>query len=253
MDFVNLISPEPEQLRGHIITIIGGGGKSTLLERLGTELTARTLRVILTTTTKMQNPAGMDLVLQEHSQNFISETRTKLEKRGIVTVAKDYHRSKEKLSGISLAYIPELKRFADAIVIEADGCRQRPLKTHKEYEPVIPVSTNHTIVICGADVVGARLSDKTVHRADLFAQKWNLKMDTVLTPEIIAQELLSPDSYMRNIPIKSGITFYINKSDRNSIGAKLLAEHLMTKSSHPVFFGSLKKNILTRISTVHAT
>jgi len=252
MDFVNLICAEAELLKGHVVAIIGGGGKSTLLERLGKDLAARDLRVILTTTTKMQSPPGTNLVLQDQTQNFIASTKATLEKKRLATVAKDYYKGQTKLSGINQGYIPELRRFADVIVVEADGCRQRSLKTHKEYEPVIPIMTTCTIIICGADVVGTQLSDKTVHRAELFAQKWSLPPDSVLTPEIVARELLSSDSYLRNVPLKAKITYYINKSDKNAIGAKLLAEHLMTKTSHPVFYGSLKKNILTRVSTEQA-
>lgn len=253
MDFVNLIGTEPERPRGHIVAIIGGGGKTTLLERLGDDLVSRGLRVILTTTTKMQNPPGVPLVLQDETQTFIASTRATLEKKGLVAVAKDYYKSRTNLLGINQGYVSELRRFADVIVVEADGCRQRSLKTHKEYEPVIPLMTTCTIIICGADVVGAQLSDKTVHRAQLFAEKWDLALNSILTPEIIARELLSSDSYLRHVPLKADITYYVNKADKNAIGAKLLAEHLMTKTSHPVYFGSLKKNTLTRVSTAHAT
>lgn len=247
MNFFNLIDSDINEIKGKIISVIGGGGKSTLLQKLGAELVKKKLKVILTTTTKMQWAPNVGLVLTKGNQNFDPELKVMLEEQGIVLVASDYYKSREKLIGVHYQFLNKLKRRADVVIVEADGSRQRSLKTHKEDEPVISSKTKAAIIICGADVVGEPLTEKIVHRAKLFAQKWNLPMGTTLTPEIIAKELLSPHSYLRNIPIKASISILINKADQNSIGAKLLAEHLTRKCRYPIFVGSLKKNQLKNI------
>jgi probable selenium-dependent hydroxylase accessory protein YqeC len=104
------------------------------------------------------------------------------------------------------------------------------------------------IIICGANVVGAPLNTETVHRAELFSQKWNLPFGTVITPEIIANELLSPHSYLRNIPLRAEVRILINQCDKNPIGGRLLAEHLMRKCQYPVYLGSIQQTKLERIA-----
>ncbi|MCH7523466.1 MAG: hypothetical protein IIC74_00295, partial [Bacteroidetes bacterium] len=95
-------------------------------------------------------------------------------------------------------------------------------------------------------VVGAQLDEKNVHRAELFSHKWELPFGTRLTPEIIARELLSPFSYLKNIPLYANVSILINKADKNAVGGKLLAEKLLTKCTYPIFLGSLKNNTLER-------
>lgn len=246
MPFYEIIDTDLNRIKGKTISIIGGGGKSTLLQQIGKELVEKDFRVILTTTTKLQPLPNIGLVLQNGNQKFISELRLILKELRIALVAREFYQE-DKLRGVGPAFAGELKKFADVVLIEADGSRQRPLKTHKEYEPVIPVTTDSVIIICGAEVVGQPLNESNVHRYELFAQKWGIPFDTVLTPEIIVKELLSPYGYLSNIPIHSNISILINKADKNPIGAKTLAETLAQKCDYPIFLGSLEENLLERI------
>lgn len=251
MKFYQIIHDDLSELRGQVVSIIGGGGKSSLLLRIGEELVKENLKVILTSTTKLQAFPEMGLVLTGENQNFVSQLKLMLDKIKIALVAQEYYKA-ETLKGLHKLAVQQLTKYADIVLVEADGCRQRPLKTHRDYEPPIPPTTNTVIIISGANAVGERLTEKTVHRTELFAQKWNLPDGTLLTPEIISQELLSPHSYLRNIPIQARVRFLINKSDTNSIGGKLLAEHLMRKCSYPVFLGSVTNHELKRISIEHS-
>ncbi|MFQ5604542.1 MAG: selenium cofactor biosynthesis protein YqeC [bacterium] len=246
MHFYKIINQNIDQLRGQTVSIIGGGGKSTLIKKLSSELVEQKLKVIVTTTTKIQLLSKMGLVLTKNNPNFVSELKVIIDELNIVQVAKEYYK-KDTLNGINRALVNELSNYADVVLIEADGSRQRSLKTHKEYEPVIPTCTSTVVVLCGANIVGEQLNESTVHRAELFSQKWRHPFGTILTPEIISKELLSPHSYLRNAPIQAQIVYLINKIDTNAIGGKLLAEHLKRTSHHRVFKASIKKNSLKEI------
>lgn len=246
MQFASLIAPEVSLFQKHVIAIIGGGGKSTLMHRLGKELEFLGFRIVITSTTKFQVSSSIDVVLQEDSSDYLSEANRVLDESGIVAVAREAYSDKNRLLGVTRQTIVEMRQVADVVLIEADGSRQRPLKTHKEYEPVIPPETTSVVIVCGAEAIGKPLDDKTVHRAELFSKKWDIALGTQLTPTIAARELLSPYSYMKNIPIHASIALYVNKADQNPVGAKLLAENLAQRCNHPVFHGSLKKNQLQR-------
>ncbi len=252
MKFYKIIHPDIRKLRGQVVSFIGGGGKSTLLHRIGRELARKDLKVILTTTTKMQVFPNTGLVLQQEREDYLDELQVLLEELGIVIVAKDYYKA-DTLSGVNTQSVQMLKRLADVVLIEADGSRQRPLKTHKLYEPPIPIITNTVVVLCAAEVVGKPLSNSTVHRAELFSEKWHLPMGTKLTPEIVANELLSAESYLKNVPIDARVAYFVNKEDKNEIGGRLLAEHLMRRCDFPVYLGSLRKKRYRAISPGSST
>lgn len=246
MSFYRLIHDDPQKIRGQIVAVIGGGGKSSLLQKIGKELVEENLRVILTSTTKFQPFPQMGVALVRDGASYVSELNVLLNELKIAQVAKDYY-EKDRFIGVNIVTVQELARLADVVLIEADGSRQRSLKTHKDYEPVIPPFATSVIIICGCDVVGEPLNEKTVHRAEIFSEKWNLPFGTTLTPEIICRELLSPHSYLRNVPLRAGVSFFISKADRNPIGGKLLSEHLFKKTEYPVFLGSLQQSRLERI------
>jgi probable selenium-dependent hydroxylase accessory protein YqeC len=246
MDFYNIVATDVERIKGQVISIIGGGGKTSLAHRIGEELATKGLKVIITTTTKISSLAGVPLVLVQGNLGVEDELKSLLRESNLVMVADSLY-SDDKLQGIDNNLVRALLHFADVVLVESDGSRQRSLKTHKEHEPVIPPKSATVIIICGADVVGMPLDDSRVHRASMFAQKWGLKEGTHLSAEIIANELLSPRSYLKNIPLQAQISIYINKSDINRDGGKRLADQL-SSSPHPVFLGSLKTHNLEKMN-----
>ncbi|HEX9654493.1 MAG TPA: selenium cofactor biosynthesis protein YqeC [bacterium] len=246
MPFYQLIHDDLSKIKGQIVSFIGGGGKSSLLQTIGKELALQNLRVVLTSTTKFQPFPQIGLVLVKDGRSYLSELKTLLDEIKVVQVAGDYHK-KDRFLGVSVVTVQELSRLADVVLIEADGCRQRSLKTHRENEPVIPSFSTTIVIICGCDVVGEPLNAETVHRAQLFSEKWHLPLNEILTPEIISKELLSPKSYLRNVPIRAAIRLFISKADSNPIGGKLLSEHLLRKTEYPIFLGSIQRNQLQRV------
>lgn len=247
MQFLDLVHLNPTSSIGLVVSVIGGGGKTTLLDRLASECAERELSVILTSTTKFEVNSSISRIVEDETEKFWSVLERRAPDEHILAVAKGRFGGKNRLLGFNTQVVGELRRFADVVIVEADGSRQRSLKTHRQFEPVIPYETTSTIIICGADIVGEPLNDKTVHRAEMFAKKWDLRVDHTLTPEIVARELISPYSYLKNIPIHSGISIFINKADKNAVGARLLAENLKRKCEYPIFTGSLKKRQLQEV------
>jgi len=245
--FIELVTSDSTSLKNHVVSIIGGGGKTTLMYKLSEELAGLGLKVVLTSTTKFQPPPDVPLFLQDENEWFLDEANNALQTLNRVAIGKNQY-GESRVVGVASSAIFDIRKIADIILIEADGSRQRGLKTHKEYEPVIPNYTKTTIIVVSADTVGRPLTDDVVHHSELFAAKWNLRTGSTLTPGLICRELLSPYSYLKNVPIHSSITYLVNKSDRNTIGGRLLADKLIRSCEHHVFLGSLKNSKVKRIS-----
>ncbi len=145
------------------ISLVGGGGKTTLMFCLAKELAALGHHLITTTTTKIREPGGADtpfLSLGESHEAILD----KVHRFGHITVAS--HRvAGGKLQGISRRQADALWESGemDYLIIEADGAAQRPLKAPESCEPVIPSCTG---VVVGDDAtvcIGVAVADEKVH------------------------------------------------------------------------------------------
>lgn len=253
MPFYSLLDPPINSFKGQIISVIGGGGKSSLLKKIGQELVKLNLKVILTTTTKIEPfPNTAVVLLQGRGEDIREELTYMLDELKIIMVAKKrYHGN--KLVGVNPEVVQKFKKYANIVLVEADGARQRPFKTHMPHEPVIPAATDKVIIVIGSEIVHKPLNDETVHRADLFAKKWNMELEAKLTRKIIAKELLSTAGYFRKIPLTSNVAIFINKTDLNLDRAKSLAEYLMKKCDYPIFLGSIKNNSIVQVNPHQTT
>ena len=248
MPFYSLLGSSINSFKGQIISVIGAGGKSSLLKKIGQELVNLNLKVIITTTTKIEPFPNTGLVLlKDRGQDIREELTYMLDEFKIVMVAKDRYKE-DRLVGVNTEIVRKFKKYANIVLVEADGARQRPFKTHMPHEPVIPAATDTVIMVIGSEIVHQPLNDQTVHRAELFAKKWNMALGAKLTRKIIAKELLSTAGYTRKIPLTSNVAIFINKTDLNLDRAKSLAEYLMKKCDYPIFLGSIKNNSILQVN-----
>lgn len=194
-------------IRPGITAIIGSGGKTSLLYRLGRELAPRG-RVILTTTTHIFQPDWLPVARRSGSAPLLC----------VGTPAPGGKLTAPEES------IEDLAAIADYVLVEADGAARRPLKAHAAHEPVIPVGANQVICVVGASGLW-RPAVEVVHRPELFIQRSGSKM---ATPEAVARVLLEEGLYTRVL---------INQTDVQEAGARALGAAL----SGPVLLASVQE------------
>ena len=189
---------------GQVISIIGSGGKTSLMLGLAKGL-AENYRVMVSTTTQIFMPVGQPYQVDVMMPQGYLET---LKARALV-VGKVYvygsntvlftdalGSGKHKLSGFSKDAFeacshPLLKAF-DFILLEADGSRQKPFKGWLDHEPVIPDVTAMTIGVFGVHQLGVPIDEANIHRLEAF--KPYLKAgETVMTKEILLRVMTRPD------------------------------------------------------------
>lgn len=204
-----------------ITSIIGGGGKTTLMMTLAKELLDNGT-VIIATSTKILKPEFCETLL-----NPTCEEITKaLLKNKVICVASVHESGKLTSPSISFA---ELNKLADYVIVEADGSKQLPIKAHAIFEPVIPKESNQTIYVIGIDGLGKKISG-VCHRPEIFSSLTGCGVNDVLTTALLSQAINMEALADR---------FYINKiaCQRDWNMAKELADYL----NKPVVAGSLLK------------
>ena len=151
-DALQIILPEHA-----VISIVGAGGKTSLIFAWARELAAAGKKVVITTTTHMYRPERM-------------------EEEGIRIVAQDDPERPGKVMAPPSDVLDSLRETANVVLIEADGSRRMPLKWPAPWEPVIPDYTDFTVCVAGLSALGRRTAD-VVYRADELPDR--LKRETV--------------------------------------------------------------------------
>lgn len=173
------------QANGTIWSVIGGGGKTTLLRSLADELVAEGKTVILATTTHFLPFSGIDTVVS--TDEF--EVARQLKAQRVICVGTPAHEARNagKLAPSRIAP-HDLASLADFVLVEADGSRHMPVKAHSDREPVIPDGSDLTITVIGASAFGKPVA-QTVHRAEVFCENSGCEQNDVVTPELLARHL----------------------------------------------------------------
>ncbi len=229
-----------------IVALIGGGGKTSLLNRLGTELVEQnnSRSVLLSSLTRMLRDSQDETFTLEH-----------IHEQGIRSLMQSYNPLKilglqvthEKLAGITDKTLADLRPHFDACVFECDGARGLPLKVHNQRDPIIPEFASHAIVIVGADVVGTSINDGRVHRPDLFCEKWDVSPETVMDASFVAQVVTSGHGYHEKIPAAIPVSYYVNKADAFPDQAGQLGKAIAQNTDSAVWLGSIRECWLEQV------
>lgn len=164
----------------NIIAIVGGGGKTTTLRILATELKSLGLKVLNATSTGIFCPKE-----DEYDSLFIGAIPEEfIPPKGTITyVGQVKEGIKLKLKNIE--FIDEIitRSIFDIVLMEADGSKGLPIKAPDNHEPVISKHTKMTIGIIGLDSLGTRIDEENVHRPEMLkkiTQGNIVDIDTIL-------------------------------------------------------------------------
>src|SRR5688572_17814437 len=130
--------------KNQVISFVGSGGKTTALFQLAKQFKSN---VIVTTTTHL---GAWQTSLADHHivAKSIDDLKT-ISNEGIILITGEIENDRTKpISENTLDWLREyFKNQNIPLLIEADGSRQKPLKSPAEHEPPIPEFTDIVIYI----------------------------------------------------------------------------------------------------------
>jgi probable selenium-dependent hydroxylase accessory protein YqeC len=200
-----------------VISLVGAGGKTTLMFRLAQELFLSGKNVVTTTTTKILEPTSGEtnfLFIDPDARNIKNFVQCRLDQYHHITVAQERLGS-GKLKGISPNLVNELwaSHGMDAIIVEADGAAGRPVKAPREEEPVIPSSTTLVVAIVGVEGMGMVINEENVFQPERVSTMTGIPMGERLTDEAIAILMTHPEGIFKGTPSSSRVIAFFNKVD----------------------------------------
>jgi len=208
-----------------VISIVGAGGKTTLLFRLAGEFADKGDTVLTTTTTKMYKPTpaeSRNIIITPDYDKLALEAGHFLSKGNHVTAAAEFLEQQNKISG----YPPEtLDRIFGSglfswIIVEADGSAGRSLKAPADYEPVVPSLTTHHVAVIGLDVIGKPLGEEHVKRHEIFSELTGLHPGEPVDEESVARVITHGKGIFKGGPFSAQRVLVLNKADTDELVAR---------------------------------
>jgi probable selenium-dependent hydroxylase accessory protein YqeC len=221
---------EAFSLKNHeVISLVGGGGKTSLMFALGKELSSEGKGIVVTTTTKIWEPdpsPSFALFLSEKFSEMKKWVVNNLKKYSYLVIAQK-KLTDGKLQGIVPQWVEELDSLPGVsfVLVEGDGAAGRSLKAPREGEPVVPLNTSLLIPVVGIDVLGCALEEKHVFRSEIAARVLGVPLGSTVTEEMIARLL---EEIIKVRPPNARVIPFINKVDLPGglEKARKLASHL---------------------------
>jgi probable selenium-dependent hydroxylase accessory protein YqeC len=137
--------------RGHVVSLVGAGGKTTLMFTLARQCAARGMHVLVSTTTHIMKP--LDGTYIKTTEELLAHWR----KHSIAVAGEEC--AEGKLAMPSPNCLKKWMSMADIVFLEADGSKRLPLKVPAEKEPVLLESCDIVIAVAGMSALGQPLEN----------------------------------------------------------------------------------------------
>lgn len=201
-----------------VISLVGGGGKTSLMFKLAHELARSGETVLTTTTTKIFKPTrdqSAALILSPSASSILDKAGPLLQKTPHISAAAGYLNDSDKLLGfepemIDLLYKSNLFQW---IIVEADGAAGKPLKAPAPHEPVIPGCTKWVIGLVGLSALGKPLDKHTVFRPELVSRISGRSEGMEIDGQTLCDILLHRQGIFKGTPAGAEQIAFLNQAD----------------------------------------
>lgn len=178
----------------HIISLVGGGGKTTIMYELAEYYAAAGKNVVVFTTTHIWLPRfGESTAEGARSGAYAVDMPAvqELWQQGKYAVLGTLEQGTGKLVAPAASLLQEALEECDIALIEADGAKQMPCKLPAAHEPVLLPQSDIVIAVAGLDALGKSL-EETCFRwqlgREIFASSCNLLLDEIKLAQILLSE-----------------------------------------------------------------
>ena len=204
-----------------VISLVGGGGKTTTMFRLAAELKALNKKVLVTTTTNIfvPEPGQCDVFMLEGCRD--TELLRDVRSGTVVCLGgglKDVN-GLCKVQSVDPVFIDGLcaQKFFDFILVEADGAKHKPIKAPADHEPVIPSSTTMVIGVIGLDALDKSIDEETVHRSALFCSLTGKTTGDTIDQASIVELIRADTGLFKSAPVAARKIVLLNKADTEAL------------------------------------
>lgn len=211
--------------KNHVISIVGAGGKTTLMDTLARYYARHGCSVVVTTTTHIKRPQSYPVAgNKEELIRMLAAGRgaaagadapgnklTRAQEAAGRIVAAGADAPENKLTQAEEMTVEDYRDAADIVLVEADGAKHLPCKVPADHEPVIPKETTVVLGVMGLDALGKPLH-QVCFRKERAMELLDRDAGHCMTEEDLARILASEQGTRKNVGNRA---YYIvlNKCD----------------------------------------
>ncbi|MGL5379844.1 selenium cofactor biosynthesis protein YqeC [Clostridium sp.] len=230
-----------------IVTVVGAGGKTSLINYLAKHYQINN-KVLVTTTTKIYKPDN-----EFKYTMYLLDDNTKIQppiKNGIV-VCGQYINNEEKIVGMDFEELDRITPKFDLSLIEGDGSKMKKIKGWNNNEPVVYPSTKKTIGILDITSYDMDINEVNIHRLDELKKITNINKNEKINFDNLCDIVLNDNGMFKNAMGEN--VLFINKVENTYYEniAKDLIENIKNKNKTidkniNIVYGSIKQGIIKR-------
>jgi len=229
-----------------IITIIGAGGKTSLMFSASSLLRDK-YKVLVTTTTHIYIPDKNtydEILMLNDFTNKKYHSILENNKNGVYVVG-NHIVNNCKIKGLTFEMLDKIIPYFGIVIIEGDGSKEKSLKGWNDLEPVIYPKTTKIIGILDITSIGLDINEENIHRVDRFLDIINDYSANKVTIEHLEKLILNENGLFKIY--KGENILFINKveSTIDEINALDLIKNIKCKNNSNIsnyIYGSIYKN-----------
>ena len=168
----------------HIISFVGAGGKSSLIDAIAKWGSNQGKKVLMTTTTHIFRPQSEILAMNEKQLQEI----WKMGHWAVIGVTEE--KQPQKLKMPDSDWMRQAMELADLVLIEADGSKRMPCKVPADHEPVLLPESDIVVAVLGLSALHHPLKE-CCFRTEQAKQLLSEDENHLLTEEDMATILRS--------------------------------------------------------------
>ncbi|MEZ8094042.1 selenium cofactor biosynthesis protein YqeC [Photobacterium swingsii] len=216
------------------ITLVGGGGKTSVAFWLAKNFKQWGCSVCVTTTTKMYLPAQdqadyiipLDTINSKKDDKISSKHHSSAQNDfGICEptitfiykslITDHLKTTKPKVLGLSEKEIKMIENDCPftVFIIEGDGSRSLPIKAPNRNEPCIPSYSNMVIGVTGAEAINRKAMPCHIHRWPAFSAITKCQPGDVIDVQVLQPLISHPQGLFKSTPKTAKKIWLINKMD----------------------------------------
>ena len=162
---------------GHqIISVIGSGGKTSLIKHLSKAFPME--KILVSTTTKILMPKK-----GEYGKAVVVGDKLTIDSVEKLQMPKDKN------------FIKSFAQY-DKVFLESDGSKGYPLKGWADDEPVILAETTITIAMLPLTVIGKQANEKNIHRLHLWLKCCHLQKGALISEEALVKMIVAENGLL---------------------------------------------------------
>lgn len=215
---------------GSIVSVVGCGGKTSIIGLIADE--NRSKKVLVSPTTKIFPMRSDGMILCDTLESSIEHTpQTGIQNLGVI------NKRNGKLEALPKYVLAALATLYDVVLMEADGSRGLPCKGWLKNEPVVPFFTTHTVGVVSLCALGKYATKEFVHHLPEFLSLTGLNEGEIITEQAIEEMICAVFGMFKNSTGKNYLV--VNKVEDEDTKKRALELLNDIKIKYPKMFERL--------------